>query len=93
MRQWDGLDECQSCTMEQVLILALGAIPVKTGIVCPSGGVRPGRALGNHDLDMDDVAGRCCAPSNTAQAIERRCRLVGQTIGRRPKHLFSTLGT
>ena len=28
-----GLDQCQSCAMEQVLILALGAFPVKTGIV------------------------------------------------------------
>ena len=28
-----GLDECQSCAMEQVLILALGAFPVKTVIV------------------------------------------------------------
>jgi hypothetical protein len=28
-----AVDESQSCAMEQVLILALGAFPVKTGIV------------------------------------------------------------
>ena len=33
LRQWGGLDECQSCAMEQVSILAIGAFPVKTGIV------------------------------------------------------------
>ena len=34
MRQWGGLDECQSCAMEQVVILAVRSrLLVKTSIV------------------------------------------------------------
>ena len=56
-----GLDECQSCAMEQVLILALGAFRAggedqHRGV--QAGGVGPSRALGNNDLDKEDIAGR-----------------------------------
>jgi hypothetical protein len=60
VRQWGGLDECQSCAMEQVLILALGAFPaaVQTNIVVSKRVASdPGRALGNNDLDKEDIAG------------------------------------
>jgi hypothetical protein len=47
--------------MEQVLILALGAFPAAgedqhRGV--QAGGVGPSRALGNNDLDEEDIAGR-----------------------------------
>jgi hypothetical protein len=47
--------------MEQVLILALGAFPAAgedqhRGVQV--GGVGPSRALGNNDLDKEDIAGR-----------------------------------
>jgi hypothetical protein len=48
--------------------------------------------VGNNDPDKENIAGRCCAPSNTAHVIERRCRLIGQMIGTSPKHLFPTSG-
>jgi hypothetical protein len=56
-----GLDECQSCAMEQVLILALGAFSAAgqdphRGV--QAGGLEPSRALGNNDLDKEDIAGR-----------------------------------
>jgi hypothetical protein len=61
VRQWGGLDGCQSCAMEQVLILALGAFPAAgepqhCGV--QAGGVGPSGALGNNDLDKEDMAGR-----------------------------------
>ena len=61
VRQWGGLDGCQSCAMEQVLVLALGAFLAAgehqhRGV--HAGGVGPSRALGNSGLDMEDIAGQ-----------------------------------
>jgi hypothetical protein len=94
LRQWGGLDECQSCAMEQVLILALGAFPAADehqhrGV--QAGGVGPSRALGNNDLDKEDIAGRMLCLQQYRS--ERRCRLIGQMIGMSPEHLFPTSGT
>jgi hypothetical protein len=66
MRQWGGLEECQSCAMEQVLILALGVFPVKTSIVV-SKRVASDAAVrwGITTSTRRKSPARCCASSNT----------------------------
>jgi hypothetical protein len=80
--------------MEQVLILALGAFPVKTGIVVSKRVASdPAECWG-----ITTSTGRTSRPDAVAPAIqvtviERRCRLIGQMIGMSPEHLFATSGT
>jgi hypothetical protein len=71
-------------------------LPVKTSIVV-SKRVASDLAVrwGNNDPDKEDIASLPDAvpPAIQVTVIERRCRLVGQTIGMSPEHLFPTSGT
>jgi hypothetical protein len=84
--------------MEQALIFALGAFPAAgedSIVVSKRVASDPAVRFGNHDLDKEDIASLPDAvpPAIQVTVIERRCRLIGQTIGMSPEHLFPTSGT
>jgi hypothetical protein len=80
--------------MEQVLVLAIGALPVKTGIVVSKRVASDQPCVGGiASSTRRTLPAGCCATSNTGHGNSTPCRLIGQTIGMCAEHLFPTSGT